>query len=341
MSRVKDPRILILGVSPKVQSKDLPGSKLPTGRQILISYNARKDLYINSKKMRFACARELVEEQIIPLYERARVPLRSKDNCAMDIIKLNDEMYKLMKNPKKQRTSKTSKNKINKFKTKLDKTMKLWPKDALKMMVQKEDKDFLLNMMGDRTAVMVGVDSKLAQTEKKVAERKIAELKRKHSEEERVKKSKVLVDDCQSEEQETEPVDDDFEGDNVLNETKRKHRRTVKTGEKIFIPHDILKNPMVVAAAVRNKIKPTGLAQITNAIINSCGGDTEKFNLAYTQSYRLVVDFLHAFKKYRNKIYNQSSTPLILNYFLKIYLIVVRKYKVFYLSSLSDKKTTS
>ena len=53
--------------------------------------------------MRFACARELVEEQIIPLYERARVPLRNKDNCTRDIIKLNDEMYNLMKYPKKQR----------------------------------------------------------------------------------------------------------------------------------------------------------------------------------------------------------------------------------------------
>ena len=58
--------------------------------------------------MRFACARELVEEQIIPLYERARVPLRNKDNCTRDIIKLNDEMYNLMKYPKKQRKSKTS-----------------------------------------------------------------------------------------------------------------------------------------------------------------------------------------------------------------------------------------
>ena len=70
--------------------------------------------------------------------------------------------------------------------------MKLWPKDALTLMVQKEDKDFLLNMMGDRTAVrtavMAGVDSKLAKTEKKVAKKKMAELQRKNSEEERVKK---------------------------------------------------------------------------------------------------------------------------------------------------------
>ena len=69
--------------------------------------NARKDLHTNSKKMHFACARELVE-QIIPLYERACVPLRNKDNCTRDIIKLNDEMYNLMKYPKKQCKSKTS-----------------------------------------------------------------------------------------------------------------------------------------------------------------------------------------------------------------------------------------
>ena len=244
--------------------------------------------------MHFACARELVEEQIIPLYERACVPLRNKDNCTSDIIKLNDEMYNLMKYPKKQHKSKTSKNKINKFQAKLDKTMKLWPKDALTSMVQKEDKDFLLNMMGDRTAVrtavMAGVDSKLAKTEKKVAKKKMAELQRKNSEEERVKNSKVLINACQSEEEDKKKQDDDdYDGDNVLNGTKRQHKRTVKTGEYIFMRYDILKNPLVVAAAVRNKIKPTGLAQITTAIIDSCGGDTSKFNLAYTQSYRLVL----------------------------------------------------
>ena len=47
-----------------------------------------------------------------------------------------------------------------------------------------------------------------------------------------------------------------------------------------------LSHPLVVSAAIRNKIKPTGLSQIVTAIIESCGGDTDRFNLNRTQSYR-------------------------------------------------------
>ena len=35
--------------------------------------------------------------------------------------------------------------------------------------------------------------------------------------------------------------------------TKRSHKRTVKTGTTIFIPHDVLKSPELVATSTRNK----------------------------------------------------------------------------------------
>ena len=139
-------------------------------------------------------------------------------------------------------------------------------------------------MMSDRKAVMSGVDSKLSKTEKKVAERRVAELKRKHSEEERKLQLEVNKDTL-SERSDLE-VDSEDHDEVIFDVNRRKHRRIVKTGQNLFIPHNILKSPLVVSVAIRNKIKPTGLALIVTAIIESCGGDTDRFNLNHTQSYR-------------------------------------------------------
>ena len=43
------------------------------------------------------------------------------------------------------------------------KTMKFWPRNALKTMENEEDKQFLLSMMGDRKCTMGGVDKLMQQ----------------------------------------------------------------------------------------------------------------------------------------------------------------------------------
>ena len=160
--------------------------------------------------------------------------------------------------------------------------MPFWSKTALATITNKEDKQFLLSMMSDRKAVMSGVDSKLSETEKKIAGRRAAELKRKHTEEERMRQ---VNKDTVSEK--SDSIEGDSEDPDVIFDVnRRKHRRTVKTGQNLFIPHDILKSPLVVSAAIRNKIKPTGLSLIVTANIESYGGDTYRFNLNHTQSYR-------------------------------------------------------
>lgn len=287
MSRYKDPRTFFLGVDPKVQSVDLPGGKLPTFRQVLICYNARKDKCRNGDKILFEVATKLIQDQIQKLYSQAKVPLRDYKTLAKEIVAVHKEMYDLMRIPKHRRNTNTSQKRIQKFQSKLDKTMPLWTSDALQKIVIKEDREFLVSMMTDRKAVMAGVDSKLAATEKKVAERRDAQLKRVHSEEKRKLESTTIYEEepNSSELQIQEDMDTNNQ-DLELGETKRKHQRTVKTGQSMFIPHDILKSPLVVSAAVRNKVKPTGLAEIASAIINTCGGDTQRFNLNHTQSYR-------------------------------------------------------
>ena len=60
---------------------------------------------------------------------------------------------------------------------------------------------------------------------------------------------------------------------------KRSHHRTVKTGETLFIPPDIMGLKGVVSCATRNKISHTALASLFSTIISYCGGDINKFNL--------------------------------------------------------------
>ena len=41
-------------------------------------------------------------------------------------------------------------------------------------------------------------------------------------------------------------------------------------GDNLFIPHDILKSPEVVACAVRNQITPMALSAVVKALISTC-----------------------------------------------------------------------
>ena len=68
--------------------------------------------------------------------------------------------------------------------------------------------------------------------------------------------------------------------------TSRKHQRLTNTGDNIFIPSDILKNPSVVACSTRCNISNGTLLSLMYVIITSCGGDPTKFNIHETQAFR-------------------------------------------------------
>ena len=283
MSRYKDPKLYLLGVDPSVQSTTLPAGKLPTEQQILICLFAKLDKCEKNTNV-YKISLDLVKDQISNIYQRARIPMKPERTVAKEIVQLHDQLYQLNKIPKARRDShQPSIDKIENFKIQIKQTMKLWTVDALEKISNKEDKAFLESMKTDRKATMTGVDLKLTTTEAKVAKRKEAELKRQNSEEMRKKQccSTTLEDDS------GEDIDDNDDRTHkpfVIDE--RKHRRTVKTGQTLFVPHNILQAPLVVSTAARNKISPTSLSAITSAIIKSCNGNTEKFSLSYTSSYR-------------------------------------------------------
>ena len=80
---------------------------------------------------------------------------------------------------------------------------------------------------------------------------------------------------------------DDFDDVNNMFKTlptKKPHKRTVKTGTTIALPHDFLKSPTLLSALVRNKITPTAAGAIFHALIEDNNGNASAVNLSYTQT---------------------------------------------------------
>ena len=65
---------------------------------------------------------------------------------------------------------------------------------------------------------------------------------------------------------------------------KRSHKRTVKVGTTITVPHDVMRSKCLMSVAVRNKVSPTALASIVGAIIDESGGNKEAVVLSPTQT---------------------------------------------------------
>ena len=64
------------------------------------------------------------------------------------------------------------------------------------------------------------------------------------------------------------------------------HHRTVRTGTSVFIPHDIIQRPKMVALATRLQMTPAHQAIYTKALIEEAGGDTSKITASYSSADR-------------------------------------------------------
>lgn len=289
MSKLKDPKYFLLETNVTTDDIQIKSSKLPTIKQVLLSFLARKQelrSHDKSHKIVFKAASMTVDEEIVKIYEQARIPIQDRKNMAHEIIKLYESMENLIRIPKDRRNFGSSKYKIEKFKNDLNNTMKLWPKNVDDNIEFDEDRVFLRDMQSDRKFTMGGVDKNLSKTEKQIAHRQIAQLKRKNSEEER-----RLSQENQGTSS-TFDISDGTDSDDTPSipiATKASHKRLSKTGVNLFMPHDILKKPAVVSSAIRNKITPTALSAIVSSIVTSCGADPEKLNLHFTQSYRYRI----------------------------------------------------
>ena len=161
--RSSNTRLSVLSTSPGEQHLQISGTKLPTYEQVLLCYMAtmeklRAEDSTKNRKLT-ADVSNAVFEKVRVHYEKGNIPTKNPKKCAQDILKLNDEF----KSVNKFKTTK----RIEKFRTKLRKTMPFWARGTLESMEKKiannltseferkrleEDSGFLRKMMGSRDA---------------------------------------------------------------------------------------------------------------------------------------------------------------------------------------------
>ena len=212
-------------------------------------------------------AANAVVKSVIPFYERASVPTLSLQKMSEEIEKLLLQLKSLMKINVRSRETHYKKTEIFEFKMKLETTMKFWPRNALEVMTNETDKLFLRSMLGDLKASMGARNDITSSTEAKIARRKKAEKRR--QEKEKMGKDACLVaeflDAFNGHEVGGDYYDNDALEANMNSPTlERSHKRVVNTGTPGFWPNDILKSPVILASAVRNKITPTALANLAH-----------------------------------------------------------------------------
>ena len=279
----------ILGTGVFESDKEIKSSRLPTNKQTLLCFLAHSQTVSNREA---ANATAII---IKDYYDRARIPSIAFCKIAEAVLKLHKD-FKDLRKIEKSRRDDTVPNiqcqKIEDYKNGLQKTFKVWPRNALDKMSIEEDRQFLISMDTDRIAtMMVTTDETLFMKESKYEKRKDEEQKRIADEKTRCETAEtVCVTETECMEEEDEKDDDPEYVDSESVAGQRKHRRNVKTGINIFMPHDILKHPKVVQSLVRNGISSSAIGSVLKSIIECCNGDPSKVVLSYTSTERYKVE---------------------------------------------------
>ena len=161
----------------------------------------------------------------------------------------------------------------------MDETFVFWPRNVMNK-ITIEDKLFLQNMMGPRTAVLAGTDQHFAASLKKKQSREEAK-KRPIREKQRKAESMVAVElheglegtSSDGSESETNEQSSECENETTVNLNKQSHKHCVKTKTAITLPFDILKNERLNQIAIRSNVSPTKLSAIIHDLLAEYGGD--------------------------------------------------------------------
>ena len=296
-TRSNDLRLIFIGEAPRVHHLQINGCKLPTYSQVLLCYLANIDKLKmedpTKQKKLGRLAANLTVKQVIPHYHKSKIFTIAENKMADKILALVKDFENLKKlNPERRVGNPV----IKTFQEKMCCALPFWPRNILAKMEQKkykktvqeiaaidDDIAFLHSMMGDRKWSYDSVDVNVTKLEMNRNKRQMKE---------ELQKNEDLNQDQDFES--SESSEDESQKDTIpifsLSTPKRSHKRVVKTGTTVFIPHDILKSPQVVSAATRNKITPTALSAAITTVIDACGGNTSAVNLHWSTAYRYKVE---------------------------------------------------
>ena len=285
-------RLQVLSVSPGVEHLHITGTRLPTYGQVLLCYMAtseKKRAEDSTKNVKLNnTVEDLVLKEVSHHYSKANIVMKLPYKCAEDIRKIHDEFRRVNK--------KKNPSRIESFRAKLKTTMPFWPRNIIKLMEDKlsnnlttklekerlrEDIPYLKSMMGNRVATYSSGDEnhqKLTAAKRKREAEKVSSLKQQKDQHEQISSYSRNFDEINDgEESQEEPF--------VPPPPKRSHKRTVKVGTTITVPHNVLKSKNLVSTSVRNKVSPTALAGIVSALIDNTGGNKNAVTLSYTRTY--------------------------------------------------------
>jgi hypothetical protein len=270
-----------------------------------------EDASKNSKLTRMVS--KVVVDKILIHYQKAGIGTKSHHKMAEDVENIHSEYVKVNK--------KKNPGRINEFREKLKKTMPFWTKTTINQMESslqspstsladkqklETDIEFLNSMMSERVATYASIDVPNAVREKKRHDRQVEEENRKRMEAARMPQVSSTIPTPLEDTDSGSDTDNDANSMFTTPPTKKSHKRIVKTGTTITLPHDFMKSPSVVSALVRNKVTPTAAGAIFNALIEDNCGDTNAVNLSYTQIYRYRTQSNNSIA---NKIRNDWVPP--------------------------------
>lgn len=156
-------------------SHQIVGAKLPTNRQVLqvFFYNMRF-VKLTSRK-----SANLTIDAVLIFWQQARIPTRRQDKCVDLILKIYED-WKTYNKVSVEKIAGKMKQKFDVFMDVLDDIFDIAAVDALTIMKNDEDKEFLKKQrQKGRPGSMLGVDMTLAAKEERSKLRKEKEEERK------------------------------------------------------------------------------------------------------------------------------------------------------------------
>ena len=262
------------------------GCKLPSTGQVLQRFVYHHK--IDKKPVRES-ARCVVDE-ILPFWEKARIPTQFPVNIVDNLVSLYQKTYQsLLKN--KSRSDKKTLEARQDFQQKLNCLFDIAHEDAENKIQIKEDYDFLLAQREvGRRGVMAGPDLVLSKKEEREMRKAASQMeqKRRSDEEKNLLFKKVQKIENVSSESDSE-VDDKEDVDSNANLAPRQRKRV-----------DFV-SPEIVSAMVRTNTTTRKGLHILEATATTHGFDLDKTNLSYSSLYR-------ARKSYTSKLANQVKT---------------------------------
>lgn len=275
----------IFGLGSGITSTDsqITGSRLPTNQQVLRCFMYHQHQGAPSRQTKFETAK-LVLAQVSEFYRKANIPMISDIMACQKIIKLADDNAKLRSIPVARRTRPFALNKLKCMEIELNKTFQIWPANVTKLVTIPEDLQFLESMKTDRLASFGSTDKVLSDKLQRKAARNADLMARQAKARQQLNEASASTQTFSPSEpssSENESASSDNEYAASTSATPSSHRRTLRTGEHVFIPHDILKSPELVALSTRMKLSPAQQSAFTETLIEEVGGDPTKIATSY------------------------------------------------------------